>query len=96
MYTISSSDGTCLKFPDVKLKIEYEQEELMLKLKHYVKVRNKYGIYAGNQSKFVEHVDDLRPMDPRTMEALLAHYESELEIEIEPHRGRLKLNGKVR
>lgn len=95
MQVIFSSDGIELHFPSLPLQMEYARAERLLQLKYYVKVRNEHGIWAGNQNKFVEHVDDLRPMDGRHMEMLLSRHADELDIEIEPHRGRVKLNGKV-
>jgi hypothetical protein len=75
--------------------MEYDQALLKLNVEHYIKVRNKYGIWAGNQNRFVEHIDGLRPMDCRHMEILVSRYASEWDLEVEPHRGRVKLNGKV-
>jgi len=93
MKTISCSDGIELHFPDVALSMAYEWDRLMLNLKHYILIRNKYGIWASNQNKFVETVQDLKPMDSRHMEMLVSRYDDVYLIE--PHRGRVKLNGNV-
>lgn len=93
MKTIFNSDGMSLHFPDVALSIAYEWDQKMLYLKHYILIRNKYGIWANNQNKFVETVQDLRPMDSREMEILLSRYSDVYEIK--PYRGIVKLNGSL-
>jgi hypothetical protein len=79
--TISSSDGTSLVFPDREILKAYEKDELLLKLRYYKRIRDKYGIWASNQGKFVGSPGDLNDWDGRKMEMLLAMHVHELSSE---------------
>jgi hypothetical protein len=76
MHNIFGTDGISLHFPEDKLYEEYRQEEQLLRLKYYIWIRNKHGIWASSQNKFVERVPDLQPMDSIYEEALLVSYQN--------------------
>ena len=68
---ISNSDGTELHFLDKELYEEYKKEEKELLIKYYLKIRERYGVWAGNQGKFVDSADQLNDWDEDTMEKLI-------------------------
>jgi hypothetical protein len=70
--TVFSSDGTHLAFPTDALAREYDDARRALDLEFYRRIRAQYGIYAGNQERFVESLSELNPWDPREMETRLA------------------------
>ena len=72
MQVISCSDGTSLHFPDKAMYERYKAEELQLTLKYYAEIRAKYGVWAGNQGKFVATRKELNDLDGTKMEDLLA------------------------
>jgi hypothetical protein len=61
-----------------ELSEEYEKEELLLRLKYYKIVRDKYGIWAGNQDKFVASIADFNPWDDMQEENLYEKYKDQL------------------
>jgi len=75
--TIYSTNGTNLHFEisDKDLYDQYIKEEEMLLVKYYKLLRNRHGIYAGNQDKYVSSIDQLNDWDGKTMEKLAAKYE---------------------
>lgn len=74
MYTISCSDGITLKFSDKEMYNRYIAEEKQLKIKYYLEIRAKYGIWASNQDKFVNSIDDFNSWDSRYMEGLIRNF----------------------
>jgi hypothetical protein len=74
MRTISSSNGVTLVFPDDELAKEYADNLELLHIQTYKKIRDKYGVFAGNNNKFVESRENLSAHDPRFMENLYDRY----------------------
>lgn len=74
MRKIFSSDGLVLVFPDDDIYEEYKKELELLEVKTYKSIRNKYGVWAGNQNKFVKDRDDLNDWDSKCMEDLHDKY----------------------
>ena len=74
MRSICGSDGIALHFPDDELHQEYKNREELLNIETYAKIRKKYGIWAGNQNKFVKSREDLNNLDGRYMEDLYDQY----------------------
>jgi len=72
-YTISSSDGTSLHFPDASLYVEYNKARFDLDNEFYLKIRARHGIWAGNQDKFVNSLDELNEWDCDIMENRIRH-----------------------
>jgi hypothetical protein len=70
MRTISSSEGEQLHFPDRLLYAEYKEAEKQLYIITYKKIREKYGVWATNQNKFVSEPSKLKEWDSRYMESL--------------------------
>ena len=62
------SDGFSLVFPSQKLADAYEEDLRILQIEHYEIVRNKYGIWASNQNKFVATKEELNSQDSTFME----------------------------
>ncbi len=66
--SIVRSSGISLNFPDEELYIEHQRKEEELYLQTYIKIRNKYGIWASNQGKFVKTPEELNEWDNKTAE----------------------------
>jgi len=64
MNSIGSSDLGLLTFPDEKDYLAFERERRALYKKYHDIEVTKYGIFAGNQDKFVKTVEDLNDFDP--------------------------------
>ena len=79
MNVISCSSGQSLYFPEEKLYGQYEHDSMMLKLKYYGMIREKYGIWASNQDKFVDSVEDFNDLDLKCMEELYQSHKDELK-----------------
>ena len=71
MTTISSSDGISLHFPTEEELAEYEEKLKELQIATYIKIREKHGIWADNQNKFVKTREELRYADSLFMEYLV-------------------------
>ncbi len=72
--TISSSDGTVLVFQCQEQLKEYQNNLELLKVETYKKIRDKHGVFAGNQNKFVKNRCDLNKRDSMVMENLYDKY----------------------
>ena len=72
--TIGFSDGTILVFQDQEQLKEYKDNLELLKVETYKKIRDRYGVFAGNQNKFVKNRCDLNRYDPMVMEDLYDKY----------------------
>ena len=72
-HVICGTSGS-LHFPTTELKQEYEQAEEKLLVAMYKKIRDKYGIWASNQDKFVLTKDQFNNWDNPFMEQLYAKY----------------------
>ena len=66
-HVISSSDGYSLHFMTTEEYEEYEKDERELFWKHYNILKEKYGVYATNQGKYVDSVDDLNELDSKKL-----------------------------
>ena len=64
-HIIASSDGHSLHFNTTEEYLAYEKDEMELFWKHHNILKEKYGIYASNQGKYVESVDDLNDWDSK-------------------------------
>lgn len=64
-HIISSSDGHSLHFKTHEEYVAYKKDALELFWKHHNILKEKYGIWASNQNKYVESVDDLNDLDSR-------------------------------
>jgi hypothetical protein len=64
-HTIASSDGNSLHFKTTEEYLEYKEDELRLFFKHHLILKDKYGIWASNQNKYVDSVDDLNDFDSK-------------------------------
>lgn len=64
-HIIASSDGYSLDFMTDAEYEEYKKDALILFQKHHNILKAKYGIWASNQDKYVESVDDLNDWDSR-------------------------------
>lgn len=71
-YIAGSSDGSLLQFEDRDMYEQYKADEQALLLKYYKKIRERYGIWASNQGKFVATLEELNDWDSKTMENLFA------------------------
>ena len=67
---ITGSDGLHLEFKDEDLFREYEEALERLHVMTYGKIRDKYGIWAGNQGKFVRSRHQMNEWDSKHMEKL--------------------------
>lgn len=76
---ISGSDGTHLVFNDKDMYDQYNEEVMLLELKYYVFIRNKYGINASNKDRFVAHVNELSDWDSKEMERRLSKHKNKLD-----------------
>lgn len=76
---IFSSDGKVLHFEatDTDLYEDYEKEKEALLVKYYKLLRDRNGIYAENQGKYVSSVDKLNGCDSKVMENLYSKYYKE-------------------
>jgi hypothetical protein len=54
MYSESSSSGLSLNFPTKEEWDSYQKEQHWLAMKAYGTLRNKYGVWASNQGKYVK------------------------------------------
>ncbi len=63
-HSVSDSDLGLLTFPDVNDYITFKMEERALYKKYHDLEVEKYGIFAGNQNKFVRTVEELNNFDP--------------------------------
>jgi hypothetical protein len=72
MRTIFNSDGTQLHFTDADedLYQTYKASERLLMLSMYERLKQRNGVWASNQNKYVPSVDDLNDSDSRVMEEL--------------------------
>lgn len=68
MHVTFGSDGFSLHFPTLELSDAYEEDLRILQLEHYEIIRNKYGIWASYQNKFVATREELHPQDSTFME----------------------------
>lgn len=64
-YVNSSEPNMSLVFPDNDLYEQYCHERRALHDKYKNLVRDKYGIWASNQNKFVKNVKELNDFDSR-------------------------------
>jgi hypothetical protein len=62
---ISSQKGMSLNFVTDEEHEEYEKEALALARKWQRKIRDKYGLWASNQGKFVSSLSELNEWDRR-------------------------------
>lgn len=76
--SISSSNGTFLRFETKEEAQEYERAELLLMLKFYAKQREKYGVWASNQSRYLKEGEVFNPFDNALMEQLYQLHKDEL------------------
>jgi hypothetical protein len=65
--TVCGSHGT-LVFPTKDLHQEFEERFHNLYMETYAKIRGEYGVWAGNQNKFVPTREDLNEWDGTYME----------------------------
>lgn len=66
-YTIASSDGYSLHFNTKEEYLSYKADELALFLKHHNILKDKYGIWASNQNRYVSTVNDLNILDSKKL-----------------------------
>ena len=64
-YTVVSSEGNSLNFVTQEEYDEYQKDELELFKHHHSKLKNKYGIWASNQNRYVDSIQDLNDWDSR-------------------------------
>jgi len=67
---VSQSDGILLVFENESLLKEYEKKLLELQIHMYKKIRETSGIWATNQDKFVNSIDQFNNFDSHYMENL--------------------------
>ncbi|MCH9712863.1 MAG: hypothetical protein K0U20_09590 [Proteobacteria bacterium] len=75
-YSISRSDCYNLNFPDDDLYEQYQKAERELALHFYKMIREKHGIWATNQNKFVGSLEELKQLDCTFMEDKLKEFEN--------------------
>lgn len=80
IHCISSSGGLSLRFPDDDLYQEYLKAEELLNVRAYAAVRDRYGIWAGYQNKFVQSREEMNDWDSKYMEDLYDKYKKEGKI----------------
>jgi len=73
-HIISDSAGITLIFTETDLLKEYEAAQELLAVTTYKKIRDRHGIYASNQDKFVVSPNHLNDWDSKIMENLLSSY----------------------
>lgn len=71
--TVSSGKVT-LVFPDEETYEDYKHQLEALNVRTYKRIRDEYGVFAGNQDKFVRSRDDMNKHDPNYMEKLYDKY----------------------
>lgn len=71
-HCVFGSDGIELHFPDKEMYDRYEEDCKKLAVKYYREIREKHGVWASNQGKFVPSANDLRHADCKHMENLAA------------------------
>lgn len=76
MNIVSCSSGVRLVFitEDEDLRLKHEQDQEALNIRTYKAIRDRHGIWASNQNKFVKTRDDLNDMDSKHMECLYSQY----------------------
>lgn len=78
--THGSSCGMTLVFPEKAIHDEYERKLKNLQMETYAIIREKHGIWAGNQDKFVPNPEDMNQFDPTHMETLYDRRKRQNEI----------------
>ncbi len=66
-HSIFGSDGVSLRFNTEEEHTDYTNEIAAIQIKFYAQEVERYGIWAGNQSKYVQTEDQLNRWDDRTM-----------------------------
>jgi hypothetical protein len=61
--TIFGSEHGCLRFNDEETYNRFKAEERALYKKYHDEEVQKYGIFAGNQNKYVQSVSELNTLD---------------------------------
>lgn len=77
-HCVLGSNGVELHFPDKEMYDRYQEDCKKLAVKYYREIREKHGVWASNQNKFVPTADALRPADCRYMEDLAGFEEKPL------------------
>ena len=73
-HTISSSDGTYLRFDSQEDLDHYKSDIHEARMRAYHRQREKHGVWAGNQGKFVSSLSEFNQWDSRHMEDLYAQW----------------------
>ncbi len=63
IHSIIGGTGPNLHFKDKNHYKRFQAEELLLKLKYYNELQQKYGVWATNQNKYVEDCSKLNEWD---------------------------------
>lgn len=74
MNIVCGASGISLNFPEDEMYEKYKREREILDVKTYKEIRDKYGIYASNQSMFVNNRSELNEWDGKYMEDLYDKY----------------------
>lgn len=72
--TVFGSDGTSLRFYDDAEKAAYDRAISDVEMHFYGRERAKYGIWCGNQGKYVSHRSEMNDWDGFAMEDRYAEY----------------------
>lgn len=72
--TISSSDGTLLRFESRDELAAYEAGIAEVEMRHYHQARARYGVWASNQGKYVASPELFNQWDDREMERRYASW----------------------
>lgn len=71
---IINSGGINLHFPCLIMKANYDEYRDKVDMLTYIELRNKYGVWASNQDKYVPHIRDFNSMDSEYEEIKLSEF----------------------
>ena len=70
-HVVSNSSGMNLHFPDTELFSQYQEVITKVNKRFYQAIRDKYGVWATNQDKFIPVGEPLGDLDSNYMEGLI-------------------------
>ena len=76
-HVVSNSSGMNLHFPDTELFSQYQEVITKVNKRFYQAIRDKYGVWATNQDKFIPVGEPLADWDSTYMEKLLERQEED-------------------
>ncbi len=77
-YIVCGTSGS-LHFQDTASHERYKYKSELLLIETYAEIRDEYGIWCGNQNKFVATREEMKEWDSKFMEDLYDKYYPEGE-----------------